>query len=433
MGRIRIIHTADWHLGHTLLGQGREHEHARFLAWLTEQIETHEIDVLIIAGDVFDGRSPSGPVQAAYFAFLAGLVKRAPQAQVVIVAGNHDSPSKLASAGPVLGMLGVHVIGAALPGAVASELSLAVKTKRGLVGLAAVPFLRPSDLRVGDGLDPTRVEAAMASLYGEVVGATRHAIGGEAPLIATGHTHVRGAKLSLESERMLFGGEAGAVGAEIFPADCAYVALGHLHLSQNVGAKAIGDAAPGPVVRYSGSPIPLAFAEKSYQHSVSLVELEGPSLVSVRELVVPRSVEMTSIQGADVDEVLAAIEALPARTEFPREVHPWLAVRAPIDAGVRVGEVRARIEGALSNKAARLVRLALDRPAMDGSSEVQATALAHQDVRSVVQGRWAQVRPTPLPETHRAALELAVARAEQTVAEARQKREADRLGSGELS
>jgi exonuclease SbcD len=432
MGRIRIIHTADWHLGHTLLGQGREHEHACFLRWLTEQIASNAIDVLVVAGDVFDGRSPSGPVQAAYFGFLAGLVKRAPQVQVVIVAGNHDSPSKLASTGPVLGMLGVHVIGAALPGASPSDLSLVLKTERGPVGIAAIPFLRPSDLRVGDGLDPRRVEAAMASLYDEVVRTTREAIGRDAPLLATGHAHLRGAALSLESERMLFGGEAGAVGAEIFPADCAYVALGHLHLAQTLGAGSGGDASP-PVVRYSGSPIPLAFAEKDYRHSVSLIELEGPRMLGVRELVVPRTVAMESLSGSSVDEVLVAIEALPSSKELPREVHPWLAVRTPIEAGVRVGEVRARIEAALSGKAARLVRLALDRPDVEGTSEAAPTALAHHDVRSVVHGRWDEVRQAPLPDAHRTALELAVSRAEQTVADTRQKREADRLGSGELS
>lgn len=435
MGRIRILHTADWHLGHTLLGQGREHEHACFLRWLIDQIEAHAVDVLIVAGDVFDGRSPSGPVQAAYFGFLASLVKRAPAVQVVIVAGNHDSPSKLASTGPVLGMLGVHVVGAAALGSAPGDLSLTLETPGGRVGIATVPFLRPSDLRAGDGLDPGRVERAMASLYGEVVRITREAIGPDAPLIATGHTHLRGAAVSLKSERLLFGGEAGAVGAEIFPNDCAYVALGHLHLSQTVRGNVgqVGDDTSTPIVRYSGSPIPLALAEDAYHHSVSLVELEGRRVVGLEELAVPRAVEMIRLHRESLDAVLAAIEALPPARDLERKTHPWLEVRAPIDAGARTGEARARVEAALADRAARLVRLALDRPEAGDAREEEPAALAQHDVRTVVQGRWAQVRQTPLPERHRAALELAVSRAEQTVAEARQKQQADRMGSGELS
>ena len=444
MRPIRILHTADWHLGHTLLGHGRDHEHASFLAWLLDRIVEQEIDLLIVAGDVFDGRSPSGAAQAAYFGFLASLRSRAPGTEVVIVAGNHDSPSRLSSAGPVLGMLGVQVFGAASPEGSPRALALSVRTRSGgSVGVAAVPFVRPSDLRgVGDGLDPQRVEAALAALYRDVVDEARSLAGPGRPVIATGHAHLRGAVLSPRSERLLFGGEAGAIDRAIYPSELTYVALGHLHLAQDVGMRDLGDPdgtaskSGGPRVRYAGSPIPLALVEAEYAHSVSLVELEGDALARVTPVEVPRFDAMQRITAQDLDDALACIAQLPAASDLDPRAFPWLEVRVRLEGGARVGAARARIQDALTSRAARMVRLAVEESEAGPSTLAAAEGvgrLSDLDVRDVVRRRWAETGRAPLTAAHERALGTALLRAMQTVDEARQRREADRESGGELA
>lgn len=429
MRRIRILHTADWHLGHTLLGHGREYEHASFLGWLLDRCADEDVDVLIVAGDVFDGRSPSGAAQAAYFGFLAALRTRCPHLEVVIVAGNHDSPSRLASAGPVLGMLGVHVVGAASPHET-SALSLSLVTRGGPIGVVAVPFVRPSDLAdVGDGLDTARVERAVSELYAAVTATTRAAVGTRAPLVATGHAHLRGAVLSPKSERLLFGGEAGSIDRAIYGDDLAYVALGHLHLAQDVGA----ERALAPRVRYAGSPIPLALVESSYAHSVSLVELEGEALSCVRTIEVPRFVEMLSIGGEDLPSLLERLEALPRATDLDPRRHAWLEIKLALGPEARVASVRAEIERAVSGRAVRLVRSAIEAPASMPPPEREGLDLAEVDVREVVRRRWSELGEGPLTAAHERALGRVLLRATQTIDDARAQRAADRAGSGELA
>jgi exonuclease SbcD len=109
---LKLCHTSDWHLGHTLHGHGREHEHARFLAFLLETLASEEADALIVAGDVFDSANPPASAQAMLYRFLADARAKLPRLDVLIVAGNHDSAARLSAPDPILRALGVRVIGA---------------------------------------------------------------------------------------------------------------------------------------------------------------------------------------------------------------------------------------------------------------------------------------------------------------------------------
>src|SRR5688572_5574178 len=113
---LKLCHTSDWHLGHTLHGHGREHEHARFLAFLLDVLARERADALVIAGDVFDGSNPPASAQAAWYGFLADARSRLPGLDVLVVAGNHDSAARLAAPDPVLRALGVRVV-ASVPSA----------------------------------------------------------------------------------------------------------------------------------------------------------------------------------------------------------------------------------------------------------------------------------------------------------------------------
>ena len=91
---IRILHTADWHLGQTFFGYDRTEEHQAFLDWLAEEIRQNEIDVLVIAGDVFDVSNPSAASQSLYYHFIYRVTAENPTLQIVNVAGNHDSEAR---------------------------------------------------------------------------------------------------------------------------------------------------------------------------------------------------------------------------------------------------------------------------------------------------------------------------------------------------
>src|SRR5215470_14189987 len=169
MRGMRLLHTSDWHLGHTLRGEvARDYEHAAFLAWLIEACVHEAIDILLITGDVFDSATPPASAERMWFELLAALRRARPAMDIIAIAGNHDSPARLGAASSVLRELGVHVVGG-LPrrddGALdLDRILLPVAGGRGLV--AAVPFLRPVDV-AGDTAEP------LTAIYGEVIEAAR--------------------------------------------------------------------------------------------------------------------------------------------------------------------------------------------------------------------------------------------------------------------
>ena len=148
---IRILHTADWHLGQTFFGYDRTGEHEVFLNWLAEEIRQKEIDALIIAGDVFDVSNPSAASQSMYYQFIYRVTAESPYLQIVIVAGNHDSAARLEAPLPLLQAMRTEVRGVVrkLEGGEIDydHLTVELKNRKGEVELLcmAVPFLRQGD------------------------------------------------------------------------------------------------------------------------------------------------------------------------------------------------------------------------------------------------------------------------------------------------
>jgi exonuclease SbcD len=192
------------------------------------------------------------------------------------------------------------------------------------------------------------IEAIYAQAYAYAV---RQRRAGQA-IIAMGHCHTTGGQVSAESERRIVIGGAEALPVQVFDAGIAYVALGHLHLAQKVGADATR--------RYCGSPLPMSFSEVDYKHQVLLVELAGETVASIRELPIPRSVELLRVprQPAPLEQVLQALQALEfpqALRESPQEQWPYLQVRVQLsqpEPGLRL-----QVEAALRDKPVRLVRI----------------------------------------------------------------------------
>ncbi|MBM4282894.1 MAG: exonuclease subunit SbcD, partial [Deltaproteobacteria bacterium] len=336
---LRLLHTADWHLGHTLKGHDRAAEHDVFLRWLVATIAERAIDVVVIAGDVFDQANPSARAQAQLYEFFAAVHRLGRDVDVVVVAGNHDSAARIDAPHPVLSSLRVHAVGAATPEQRA-RLVADVTRADGTLGarVVAMPFLRPGDLLnprapvaahpggapATSAMTPV-APASSAASYADGVAALYRAVVDSLPpgpddvaLVLVGHLHVQGGDLSPESERRLVIGGEEALPARVFP-DAAYVALGHLHKAQTAGA---------PHIRYSGSPLPLSFTERDYEHQVLEVVFDSARLTSVTSIPVPRPSPVWRVPASPepLSAVLLALQALDA-PPVPRGLEPLVEVQ----------------------------------------------------------------------------------------------------------
>lgn len=394
---MRLIHTSDWHLGQSLHQYDRSAEHRLFLDWLLDTLVEESVDALLIAGDVFDHSNPSAAAQALLYRFLREAKQRLPQLDIVMTAGNHDSPGRLEAPAPLLSVFGAHAVGLVdrtEEGPSLERIVLPLSNQAGEVRAwcIAMPFLRPGDVpRIDEVDDP--YAAGIEALYRQAIDmALARRAPGQA-LIALGHCHLVGGQSSDESERRIMIGGAEALSAEIFDDSVAYVALGHLHRPQQIG--------DDPTRRYSGSPLPMSFSEIDYPHQVVLVELDGESVGEIRALRVPRRVELLRVpeRPAPLKEVLAALEALEL-PEQPVEAHwPYLQVRAQLhepEPGLR-----ARIEAALQDKPVRLARIETSHARSDSPAAAPALSIDELNAlepASLLSRLYQQRYQQPLPD-----------------------------------
>lgn len=347
----RALHTSDWHLGHMLRNRfDRAAEHDAFLAWLLEQVAKHEADALLVAGDIYQTSNPPAHAEQRFYDFLARLRGNAPDTDVVIIAGNHDSASRLQAARGLYGAIGVHVVGALPVGADLSAAAVRLEGRTGSVCVAAVPFLRPSDL------DPELVRegglaAGVAERYKSALEIARRTRQADDALIVMGHGHLLGGHTSEHSERDLVRGNEDALPLSIFGDDFSYAALGHLHLAQSV------EGGPAPV-HYCGSPIPLSMGEASYPHQVLRVDFEGRDVSQVVPLLVPRAVELVRIGAGDPKPLGETLETLREYDFGERRepaFQPMLEISVFIDAPTP--DLNEQIHAAVADKGVRLVRI----------------------------------------------------------------------------
>jgi exonuclease SbcD len=372
---LRLIHTADWHLGHTLHGVARDFEHERFLAWLLEALATERTDALVVAGDVFDSANPPASAQATLFRFLRDAKQRLPGLAIVIVGGNHDSASRLAAPAPVLDAFGVHVVGGiGLGDGGEPDWDRLVVPLRNAAGevevwLGAMPFLRTADLpRSSEAEADDPLIAGVAERYAALMDHLRAAAEGRGALALTGHCYMTGGQLSELSERKILGGNQHALPVSLFSDDVAYVALGHLHLAQAVGG--------APHVRYSGSPIPLSLDEAGYPHQVLRVDFGAGSLREVQALRVPRAVEILRVPAegaAPLDDVVEMLAGLELPSGLTPERYPFLEVRVVLDRPQPA--LRPRLDEALAGRPVRLLKVTASYA---GSGGALADAAASQ-------------------------------------------------------
>lgn len=366
---MRLLHTADWHLGQLFHGHERIAEHRVFLDWLLDLLASREIDALLIAGDIYDTANPSAEAQALYYDFLRRARERCPALAIVVIAGNHDSPARLEAPRPVLQALGIEVIGHYRPDASGNanarvRLPLPDRDGRICAWVVALPYLRPADLPTVDA-EGARIgyTSAVARVYAEAVAhATALREPGQA-LIGMGHLHVKGSATSADSERRLVIGGEEALDASLFPGALAYIALGHLHLAQKAGAEHI---------RYSGSPLPMSYTELHYPHQVVEVELDGERLAGLQFHRVPRPAPILRYPDVPLGliETLAALEQLDLPTTAPG-LETLLEV--PVLRALGDPEPAPAIRKALDGRPVRLTAVKAIRPMATSASPTPTT------------------------------------------------------------
>ena len=324
---MRILHTSDWHLGRTLEGRTRIEEQREFMDELCTILESESINLVLVAGDVFDTYNPSAEAEKVFYEALERISGNGRRA-VVVIAGNHDSPDRLHAANPLAYKQGIFLLG--YPGedlseelsafpvieeAAASTEESAAAPKRisrpaGGPGwlelsvpgcaenavIACLPY--PSEQRLNDILSLSLEDEDMQKAYSERVAAAFQQASAnyrdDTVNLAVSHLFVLGG-MSSDSEREIQLGGAYVVEPAAMPAKAHYVALGHLHRPQAVGGT------PVPC-RYSGSPLCYSFSETDQQKEVVLIEARPGFETIIKQIRLTAGKPMRLLRFADYEQ-----------------------------------------------------------------------------------------------------------------------------------
>lgn len=413
---MRVLHTADWHLGRTLEGRSRHEEHVRFVDELCDIVTREAIDMVVIAGDIFDTINPPSAAEELYCDALARLGEGGRRA-VVVIAGNHDSPDRLCAVAPLAQRHGVTLFGYPWddPGvyAPAGNRVRRVASGPGWAEIAvpgvdhsavvlALPY--PSEARLGKVLADTVEEEELQPVYSAQVAQLFGALAGnyraDTVRLAASHLFVAGGKESADSERPIQVGGAYTVEPGAFPAAAQYVALGHLHRPQQMhGAHTL--------TRYAGSPLAFSFSEAGYAKSVTVVDVLPNGAAAVQEIPIaagkplvrwkadggPEQVAAWVAEGRDPDawidlELHLTRSLEPLEIQALRRMHPgFIHIRPIISSGEAAAARADRVSETLEQRFIRfyqrqkntdappppeLVRLFLSLTNQSADAEVEA-------------------------------------------------------------
>lgn len=394
---MRIIHTADWHLGQTFYEFDRTSEHSAFLEWLLKVLEGNatacgtqadqpNADVLLIAGDVFDTANPSAESQRMYYKFLADAYKRIHGLKTVIIAGNHDSAARLEAPSALLDAFDIHVVGKVRDADGNPDLSKMAFVMDGL-NVIAVPFTRNIVSTEAKGYSEgiaALYEACLA--YGKANG-----FKSSFPTIGMGHMFMNGGSIR-NGEKTDYLGNVEKVEIGSFSSAFDYFALGHLHMEQEV--------CNCSNVRYAGSPIPMSFTEHGNLQGVDEILFEdGSKVPSIRQISYESPVKLlyATDSAVSVDEAADAIKKM---IPYDPEWKPFLQVNVKTDFFTTAD--RKMIDDALSGKNIRLVKINAERlsPKSKAESNIDLEKLLSEqtDPMDIVKDVYRQFRGTDIPE-----------------------------------
>ncbi len=415
---MRILHTSDWHLGQHFIGKSRAAEHQAFFSWLKQQIISLDIDVVLVAGDIFDTATPPSYARELYHQLIVDLQPTA--VQLVLLGGNHDSVAVLQESAALLKCLHTSVVpgyqtvsNQAAPNQTAGNQAgthhstanqttsiqttniqtasiqtsaahlIPLRRKNGEVGavLAAVPFLRPRDLSQRDdgksqpgqtaAEKTAQLQQQISTVYQELYQGATHLAATLAadiqaktgktvalPLVATGHLTTVGASSS-DSVREIYIGTLEALPASCLP-PFSYIALGHIHQAQKV--------AGSDVIRYSGSPIPLSFDEAKQQKQLVLVEFLNDAAAnttpSVSSIDIPCFQPLLSLK-SDLASLKQQLQ--PALAKLGDKQQLWLELVISGETAL-LSDLQLQLQEQLTGLPVELLKLRRERQAQAGGA-----------------------------------------------------------------
>ncbi len=288
---MKILHTADWHIGKMLYKYDLNEDLKLFFDWLIDYVTTENIDLLLVAGDIFDLANPSNRDIRFYYEVLYRLNQS--KTKVIITGGNHDSISMLDAPKNILNSFQIQVVGG-VPDQIEEEIIPIYDAENQLQCVVlAVPFLRDKDLRksVSADIDQNKAaieKAAIKAHYDQLVEISLSKYGADTPIIAMGHLFMQGAETS-DSERDIHIGNLGGISSDIIHSRIDYMALGHIHKPQRIGNS--------DKIRYSGSPIFLDFSERNYEKQVIEIKIEQQKIIDIQSIKVPKNRELVKFSG----------------------------------------------------------------------------------------------------------------------------------------
>ena len=349
---MKVLHTSDWHIGRALYGRKRYEELEAFLNWLAGLIENENIDVLLVAGDVFDNSTPSNHAQELYYRFLWRMAASSHR-HVVVTAGNHDSPSFLDAPKELLTFLNVHVVGCASDSPADEVIVLSGPDTEPQLIVCAIPYLRDRDIRTAEAGESVedkerKIMEGIRNHYRLVCDAAeekRAMLKKPVPIVAMGHLFAAGGQTTDgDGVRELYIGSLAQVRTDVFPESIDYLALGHLHIPQRVGGS--------DFIRYSGSPLPIGFGEAEQEKSVVLVDFLG-NATKITNISVPRFQELKTLRG-DWQTIAQEIDKLKSRGS-----KSWLEI--VYEGDEIAGRLREQLDEAIAGTGMEILRVKNNR------------------------------------------------------------------------
>ena len=383
---MKILHTSDWHIGRTLYGRKRFHEFEAFFDWLVETIKQEYVDVLLVAGDVFDTTTPNNTAQTLYYRFLSRVAATCCR-HIVVIAGNHDSPSFLMAPRELLKALDVHVVGSISEKLEDEVLVLNNNEDVPELIVCAVPYLRDRDIRVVEAGEKAedkerKLVEGIRNHYCEVVAIAekkrdeclkrlKRSASVERkmiPVVAMGHLFTAGGwTIEDDGVRELYVGSLAHVSSGVFSDNLDYLALGHLHVPQQV--------AGSEVMRYSGSPLPMGFGEAKQQKSVVIVDFNSQVKQSGAEISQPEIKLLPLPVFHKLERIKGSLQTILAKIDECVTLGTPVWLEVIYEGNEVVGDLRARLDEAVAGSRLEILRVKNNRVIDRALSQLDAAEM----------------------------------------------------------
>ena len=358
---MKILHTADWHLGNTFHGHSRLDEHRHFLKWLLQTLREKQPDALLVTGDVFDSANPSAAAEELLYDFLLRATLEVPGLQIVLTAGNHDSAGRLEAPAALLKTHNIYVRGTihyttkGEPDFDYYLLPLADRqTGQASCVCMALPYLRGGDYPAG--MTP---EEGLRFFFSQLHARLRKSNYKGLPIVVAAHFYGAGADLCEDehSERLVVGGQD-CVEADVVGQNVSYAALGHIHKAQQVRG--------GEATYYAGSALPMSFSELNYKHGVQFVDIDpqGEALVEFVEYAPLRGLVTIPAKGRAVsaEALFDCINSLPKRDKKNTDSLTWPYLEIHVEEAQPQPTLMHDVMEALQDRAVHFCRMLRVRP-----------------------------------------------------------------------